>query len=584
VDRNALAVPAHLRRFVVEQDYRQYTAVDRAVWRFLLVQTQAQLRDHAHPAYRNGHAAAGITPDCIPHMNEVNDKLSRFGWGAVCVDGFIPPRAFQEFQACGLLPIAAELRTREQLAYTPAPDIFHESAGHAPILPDPIFAAYLKRIGDLGRKAFSAPEEDTLYEAIHALSERKGNPSLGPEEIARAEAALEAVLERLPEPSEAARLSRLYWWTAEYGLVGRPDDYKIYGAGLLSSLRESHNCDAATVAKVALDEGCMDVAYDITRPQPQLFVASSFEALHEVLDLAARELAIHIGGQAALLRAVRSREVASVRFSSGAWVMGVVATVGPMRGEPAWLELTGPVAFAWDGVLQPEHDRLGRPDGAIIVTGVLADGARLERVSDRVVESAREGASGRHRFRFANGAAMTGSLSRVVRSADGLLMRLEMSDVELRLPGCAPRKLSRHVLIPAGDVITAHAGAVDARFYVDTAFSRALVPAPRHRLARERRTIALYAQAEAALRGGRLAMRDEFPRILAILKRTESQERGGVREAAHVDWLLRWVLLEGLIKTSADARLADALREELQRLEVDLDHQQPIAMGLRACN
>ena len=305
---------------------------------------------------------------------------------------------------------------------------------------------------------------------------------------------------------------------------------------------------------------------------------------HEMLDLAARELAIHIGGRAALLRAVRSREVASVRFSSGAWVMGVVATVGPMRGEPAWLELTGPVAFAWDGVLQPEHDRLGRPDGAIIVTGVLADGARLERVSDRVVESAREGASGRHRFRFANGAAMTGSLSRVVRSADGLLMRLEMSDVELRLPGCAPRKLSRHVLIPAGDVITAHAGAVDARFYVDTAFSRALVPAPRHRLARERRTIALYAQAEAALRGGRLAMRDEFPRILAILKRTESQERGGVREAAHVDWLLRWVLLEGLIKTSADARLADALREELQRLEVDLDHQQPIAMGLRACN
>ena len=56
------------------------------------------------------------------------------------------------------------------------------------------------------------------------------------------------------------------------------------------------------------------------------------------------------------------------------------------------------------------------------------------------------------------------------------------------------------------------------------------------------------------------------------------------RETANIDWLLRWVLLAGLIKTGADARLAQALREELERLEVDLDHQQPIAMGLRACN
>src|SRR5262249_25746165 len=83
---------------------------------------------------------------------------------------------------------------------------------------------YLRRIGDLGRKAFTIPDETDLDEAIHVLSERKGNPALAPGEIARAEAALAAVLARMPEASEAARLARLYWWTAEDGVGGRADD------------------------------------------------------------------------------------------------------------------------------------------------------------------------------------------------------------------------------------------------------------------------------------------------------------------------------------------------------------------------
>jgi phenylalanine-4-hydroxylase len=567
VARNvADAVPAHLRRFVVEQNYGQYNAVDRAVWRFLLLQTQARLRDTAHPAYHTGHAAAGITPDRIPLIADVNDRLSRFGWGAVCVDGFIPPRAFQEFQACGLLPIAAELRTREQLEYTPAPDIFHEAAGHAPILPDPIFAAYLRRIGDLGRKAFTVPEENDLDEAIHVLSERKGDPGLAPGEIARAEAALAAVLARLPEASEAARLARLYWWTAEYGLVGRPDDYKIYGAGLLSSLRESQTCHGRDVAKVALDERCMDVAYDITRPQPRLFVAPSFETLHDVLDRAARQLAINVGGETALRRAVQSRALASIRFSSGAWVIGVLADAGPTPARPAWLELAGPVGFAWEGIMQPEHERLGRPAGAIVITGALAGGGRLERASERDIDAARERPSGRHRFRFANGAEVTGTLQYVVRR-DGLLMRIELGDAELRLPACPPRRLSRHVLLPAGEVVTAHAGAVDARFHPDTAFPGVYVPVPRRPRARERRSIALYGRIEAAVRGGRVAMRDEFPRILAAQRSSEPLVPRPAGDGERVDWLLRWVLLDGLVETNAHVRLTHELRNELERLE-----------------
>jgi len=65
---SAATVPAHLRRFVVQQDYSQYTAADQAVWRFVLLQMRARLVDDAHPAYREGLAATGISTERIPSI------------------------------------------------------------------------------------------------------------------------------------------------------------------------------------------------------------------------------------------------------------------------------------------------------------------------------------------------------------------------------------------------------------------------------------------------------------------------------------------------------------------------------------
>src|SRR5262249_38175524 len=87
-------IPGHLRRFIVRQDYEKYTAEDQAVWRFVVLQTHARLLTTAHEAYADGFSAAGISVDRIPSIDEMNERLERFGWGAVCVDGFIPPRAF----------------------------------------------------------------------------------------------------------------------------------------------------------------------------------------------------------------------------------------------------------------------------------------------------------------------------------------------------------------------------------------------------------------------------------------------------------------------------------------------------------
>jgi phenylalanine-4-hydroxylase len=560
-------VPVHLRRFVVEQDYSQYTAVDQAVWRFVLLQTHARLVETAHPAYRDGLAATGISVERIPSISEMNDKLARFGWGAVCVDGFIPPRAFQEFQARGLLPIAADMRTRDHLVYTPAPDIIHEAAGHAPILPDSAYAAYLRRIGEIGEKAFTVPEESRVFQAIYTLSEVKEDPSTAPETLSRVEAELEAALASVTETSEAARLSRLYWWTSEYGLVGRTDDYKLYGAGLLSSLWESHSCHDPSVRKLPLDESCTDVSYDITKPQPQLFVARDFESLHEVLERVSRTLSFAIGGSLAFERAIRSRELASVRFSSGAWVIGVLAEKSP--GLLSWLRFRGPVAFAWDGVIPSEQRGNERPAEQYVLTGPLDDGLTLDRVDGAVLDRYRVPGSDRHRFTFFSGAVCEGRLERSVRDRHERLSHLELCDVRLELADRAV-ELARYRLFAAGEPLTAHAGAVDPSYHGETAFPGVRVPKPRALPEVERELLSLYERAAKAHAEGAPAMAREFPRVYDALVQSFPDE-----------WLLRWNLLESLFKVKDTGPLGPTLKTELERLEVGFDYRQPIASGLR---
>ncbi len=141
------------------------------------------------------------------------------------------------------------MRTIDHLLYTPAPDIVHEAAGHAPILADPEYAEYLRKYGEVARHSIISKQDMDQYEAIRVLSDIKEDPRSSKEEIARAETRLQQVNDSLTTTSEAALLSRMNWWTAEYGLVGDLRSPKIFGAGLLSSVGESHNCLSDSVKR-----------------------------------------------------------------------------------------------------------------------------------------------------------------------------------------------------------------------------------------------------------------------------------------------------------------------------------------------
>src|SRR6266446_4206384 len=148
--------PKHLLQFAVDQRYDDYTSVDHAVWRFIMRQNIFFLREYAHKVYFKGLLNTGISFERIPRIEEMNDILAKIGWGAVAVDGFIPPAAFMEFQAYKVLVIACDMRQIHHIEYTPAPDIVHEAAGHAPIIVDREYSKYLQRFGEVGAKAMSS--------------------------------------------------------------------------------------------------------------------------------------------------------------------------------------------------------------------------------------------------------------------------------------------------------------------------------------------------------------------------------------------------------------------------------------------
>lgn len=375
----AAELPAHLRRYVVDQRYERYNWKNQAVWRFCLRMLRDFLSVHAHPAYLPGLEKTGIDVEMIPHIDHMDRKLQEFGWRAVPVSGFIPPAAFMELQSLGVLPIASDIRTSDHLDYTPAPDIIHEAAGHAPILVDPDFSAYLKEYAQVARKSILHHKDLAQYEAIRNLSDLKENPHSTPEEIQRAERHLEDINTSMAGTiSEAGLLGRMNWWTAEYGLIGDLKNPKIFGAGLLSSVGESRNCLKEDVKKIPLTVDCVDYAYDITEQQPQLFVAETFDQLGDVLGDLAKRLSFQRGGIYGLKTAQEAQTVNTVTLDSELQVSGqltdFILKPGGLPEEVAYLQFTGGCQLAHADKELDGHGRnyhssgygmaVGRPKGA----------------------------------------------------------------------------------------------------------------------------------------------------------------------------------------------------------------------------
>lgn len=356
-------LPRHLKQFIKPQNYEDYTPINQAVWRYVMRKNVDYLSRVAHESYTEGLKKTGISIDHIPSMYGMNRILKEIGWAAVAVDGFIPPNAFMEFQAYNVLVIASDIRQLENIEYTPAPDIIHEGAGHAPIIANPEYAEYLRRFGEIGCKAISSARDYEIYEAIRHLSiikEAEGTPV---HEIEAAEKKVDELQQEAGEPSEMALIRNLHWWTVEYGLIGTPEDPKIYGAGLLSSIGESTWCMTDKVKKLPYTLEAAYQDFDITKPQPQLFVTPDFAHLSLVLEEFANSMALRKGGLNGLNKLIDSDALGSVELSTGLQVSGVFSRVISHEGKPIYFQTKGKTALAHREKELVGHGSLNHPDG-----------------------------------------------------------------------------------------------------------------------------------------------------------------------------------------------------------------------------
>ena len=223
--------------YTCPQNWAAYTAADHDTYRRLVERQSALLPGLASQAFIDALPALGVR-DRIPRFEEINERLKpATGWEVVAVPGLIPERPFFQLLAQRRFPVTDWIRRPDEFDYIVEPDVFHDLFGHVPLLFNPVFADYVQRYGQGGLKAHG----------------------LGAGEL----------------------LSRLYWYTIEFGLIREPQGLRAYGAGILSSAGElRHSVTSPRPQRIALNlERCMRTRYKIDDYQSTYFVIDSFEQL-----------------------------------------------------------------------------------------------------------------------------------------------------------------------------------------------------------------------------------------------------------------------------------------------------------------
>jgi phenylalanine-4-hydroxylase len=472
-------LPPHLKQYIKPQNYEQYTPINQAVWRYVMRKNVDYLAKVAHESYLGGLKKTGISIDEIPSMYGMNRILKEIGWAAVAVDGFIPPNAFMEFQAYKVLVIASDIRQLENIEYTPAPDIIHEGAGHAPIIASPDYAEYLRRFGEVGAKAISSAHDIDMYEAVRELSILKESPlPASPEgggadspqknhlaKIEAAETRVEELQNKKVKPSEISLIRNLHWWTVEYGMVGTVENPKIYGAGLLSSIGESVWCMKDEVKKIpySIDAAYQD--FDITKPQPQLYITPDFAYLQEVLEEFANTMAVRKGGWRGLKKLIKSKQLGTIEISTGLQISGNFSRmIKNEDNEVVYFETEGETALSYREKEVIGHGILRHKKGFRSPLGKLKGiNLAIENMGPRDLQAYNFYDGKPIEFEFESGITVAGLNVTGIRNLRGELMLIQFTDCTVKYKNevLFSPEMGDFDMAVGKEIVSAFAGAAD---------------------------------------------------------------------------------------------------------------------------
>lgn len=555
-------LPIYLQQYIAQQDYSLYTPIDHASWRYIMRVSKEYFKDHAHPKYLDGLRETGVTIDRIPRISEMDEKLQKFGWRAVIITGFIPPEPFMEMLALRILPIASDMRKLENIDYTPAPDIVHEAAGHAPILADPDYSSYLKKFGEIARRVIFAKEDNDLYEAVLHLSETKENPASTTHDIALAQKRLDEAVTNVGYVSEAQQLTRLGWFSTEYGLIEKEGKYLIYGAGLLSSVGESYSCLDESVKKVPLTIDCINASYDITKPQPQLFVTDDFKKLEKVIDELSEKMAYKQGGIEALQKAKRAQTLTSTVLNTGIHISGILADYKVnSKNQIIFLKYHGPSQLSYQEIELSGHGPDYHREGFSVPIGLIKGLTTKPWTATLEQWKAIGCVEGQPcKFEYESGITVEGTWSSSLKK-EGQLLLMTLKNCTVRLnndvlfkPEWGPFDLA------FGESVTSvYGGAADRGAYMQKTIVQKFTARPQKcNLTDENKELASLYGVIRQLREDSIDLTVDSNSVLKV-KNTLDQKYPN-------DWLLRLELLELLTLKKQEPSLCETLRQDLQKL------------------
>jgi phenylalanine-4-hydroxylase len=225
--------------FSVPQEMARYRPEHHALWRFLFDRQAALAKTHACRPFLDGLADLDVAGG-IPDFARASRILRRAtGWELIAVPGLIPNDAFFAHLAHRRFPVSWWIRDESEVDYLVEPDVFHDFFGHVPLLAHPVFADYMQIYGEQGLKALAA--------------------------------------------GEVKKLSRLYWYMVEFGLIREAEGLRAFGAGILSSYGETrHAVESGSAYRVHFDLArVLRSEYRLDRFQAVYFVLDDFRELFE---------------------------------------------------------------------------------------------------------------------------------------------------------------------------------------------------------------------------------------------------------------------------------------------------------------
>jgi phenylalanine-4-hydroxylase len=236
------------RQYGTPQRHADYTDLQHDTWRRLLARTEALVERHEsrlHPAYVEGFRQLLLPWKTIPRLDDINAALAAFGWRTLCVNGYLPPEVYSGLLARGIFPICREIRPLEHLEFSPTPDLAHDMLGHIPMLVSAEHRTFVRRLSLATAAVRPNALDRELYQAHRGMGALRSASTPGllsprrQKALGAAEARVRAAQVALAaSPSPLAQLDRMYLWSIEFGLMGTRDDFRVYGAGLLSSPAE----------------------------------------------------------------------------------------------------------------------------------------------------------------------------------------------------------------------------------------------------------------------------------------------------------------------------------------------------------